>query len=132
MAEVRIQIPASSDGTRLQARGREHQQSANTKIAHGRSLFSKCDFRPVALYRILWARSHSQRFFGKSGRSIEKLGMHRSGTSALGGVINALGAAGPKTPLPSHAANPRVFFESAPLALAHGELLALAGSSWLD
>ncbi|ODA97559.1 hypothetical protein BFX40_15985 [Mesorhizobium sp. SEMIA 3007] len=58
--------------------------------------------------------------------------MHRSGTSALGGVINALGAAGPKTPLPSHAANPRGFFESAPLALAHDELLALAGSSWLD
>ncbi|MHC2796812.1 hypothetical protein ACVINZ_005824 [Mesorhizobium jarvisii] len=58
--------------------------------------------------------------------------MHRSGTSALGGVINALGAAGPKTPLPSHAANPRGFFESAPLALAHDALLALAGSSWLD
>ncbi|TRC91954.1 sulfotransferase family protein [Mesorhizobium sp. WSM4310] len=58
--------------------------------------------------------------------------MHRSGTSALGGVINALGAAGPKTPMPSHAANPRGFFESAPLALAHDELLALAGSSWLD
>ncbi|ETA71982.1 MULTISPECIES: sulfotransferase family protein [Mesorhizobium] len=60
------------------------------------------------------------------------LGMHRSGTSALGGVINALGAAGPKTPLPSHAANPRGFFESAPLALAHDELLASVGSSWLD
>lgn len=58
--------------------------------------------------------------------------MHRSGTSALGGVINALGAAGPKTPLPSHAANPRGFFESAPLALAHDELLASVGSSWLD
>ncbi|WP_246135819.1 sulfotransferase family protein [Mesorhizobium intechi] len=43
-----------------------------------------------------------------------------------------MGAAGPKTPLPSHAANPRGFFESAPLALAHDELLALAGSSWLD
>lgn len=60
------------------------------------------------------------------------LGMHRSGTSALGGVINALGAAGPKTPLPLHAANPRGFFESAPLALAHDELLAFAGSSWHD
>lgn len=60
------------------------------------------------------------------------LGMHRSGTSALGGVINALGAAGPKTPLPSHIANPRGFFESAPLTLAHDELLAVAGSSWHD
>lgn len=60
------------------------------------------------------------------------LGMHRSGTSALGGVINALGAAEPKTPLPPHAANPRGFFESAPLALAHDELLAFAGSSWHD
>jgi len=58
--------------------------------------------------------------------------MHRSGTSALGGVINALGAAGPKTPLPSHIANPRGFFESAPLTLAHDELLAVAGSSWHD
>jgi hypothetical protein len=58
--------------------------------------------------------------------------MHRSGTSALGGVVNALGAAGPKTPLPSHATNPRGFFESAPLILAHDELIALAGSSWHD
>ncbi|WP_246686709.1 sulfotransferase family protein [Mesorhizobium sp. B2-4-19] len=34
--------------------------------------------------------------------------------------------------MPSHAANPRGFFESAPLAIAHDELLALAGTSWLD
>ncbi|PBB64782.1 sulfotransferase family protein [Mesorhizobium sp. WSM4312] len=63
-------------------------------------------------------------------RAILVLGMHRSGTSALGGLINTLGAAGPKTSLPSNASNPRGFFESLPLVTAHDELLASAGSSW--
>src|SRR5580700_1164063 len=65
-------------------------------------------------------------------QAILVLGMHRSGTSALGGVISALGAAGPKTLLGPDVCNPRGFFESFPLALAHNELLASAGSSWHD
>jgi hypothetical protein len=58
--------------------------------------------------------------------------MHRSGTSALAGVIGALGAAGPKTLLSPNVYNPRGFFESAPLVTAHDELLASAGSCWHD
>ncbi len=60
------------------------------------------------------------------------LGMHRSGTSALGGVINALGAAAPKTLMPPQSDNPRGFFESVALAGAHDDLLVSAGSSWHD
>jgi hypothetical protein len=60
------------------------------------------------------------------------LGMHRSGTSALAGVLGAMGAAAPKTVTPPNAANPRGHFESWPLAIAHNEMLATAGSSWHD
>jgi hypothetical protein len=60
------------------------------------------------------------------------LGMHRSGTSALAGVVNALGAAAPKTLLAPRPDNPRGFFESAVLAEAHDALLSSAGSHWDD
>jgi hypothetical protein len=65
-------------------------------------------------------------------QAILVLGMHRSGTSALGGVINAMGAAGPKSLMPALADNPRGFFESWPLAYAHDELLGSVGSRWID
>src|ERR1700688_173777 len=73
----------------------------------------------------------------KSGFSAQRqavliLGMHRSGTSALAGVISMLGAAGPKTPMVPAADNPRGFFESIALANAHDALLASAGSRWHD
>jgi hypothetical protein len=64
-------------------------------------------------------------------QAILVLGMHRSGTSAVGGVINALGAAGPKNLLAPRPDNPRGFFESAILADAHDALLA-AGNSWWE
>jgi hypothetical protein len=60
------------------------------------------------------------------------LGMHRSGTSAVGGVISALGIAGPKNLMGPSNDNPRGYFESTPLSVAHDELLAAAGSSWHD
>jgi len=60
------------------------------------------------------------------------LGMHRSGTSALGGVVGALGAAAPKTLNPANFANPRGYWESVPLMHANDELLASAGSRWDD
>jgi hypothetical protein len=65
-------------------------------------------------------------------QAILVLGMHRSGTSMFGGVINALGAAGPKTFMPGNFDNPRGYFESLPLATAHDEMLASAGSCWHD
>jgi hypothetical protein len=65
-------------------------------------------------------------------RAILVLGMHRSGTSALGGALNGLGVAAPKTLLAPRPDNPRGFFESAALADAHDALLECAGSCWDD
>ena len=82
-----------------------------------------------------WLQSLSEA--NKSGFSAQRqavliLGMHRSGTSALAGVISMLGAAGPKTPMVPAADNPRGFFESIALVDAHDALLASAGSRWHD
>ncbi len=65
-------------------------------------------------------------------QAILVLGMHRSGTSAVGGVISALGVGGPKTWAPPAVDNPRGHFESAALLVAHDEMLATAGSHWSD
>ncbi len=65
-------------------------------------------------------------------RAVLVLGMHRSGTSALAGVIDALGVAGPKTPqVPDHW-NPRGYFESIRFFSALDQLLAAGGSRWDD
>jgi hypothetical protein len=65
-------------------------------------------------------------------QAILVLGMHRSGTSALGGALNALGVTAPKTLLAPRPDNPRGFFEAAALAQAHDALLESAGSCWDD
>lgn len=69
----------------------------------------------------------------KAGRqAILILGMHRSGTSALSGVVCALGAAAPRNLLPANFANPTGYWESSPLVEVNDELLVSAGSSWDD
>ena len=60
------------------------------------------------------------------------LGMHRSGTSALAGVLGLLGASLPKNMLPPNAFNPKGFFESTEIVALHDELLFGLGSSWYD
>lgn len=60
------------------------------------------------------------------------LGMHRSGTSALGGALACLGATSPRTLLPPRQANPRGFWESAKLMKFHDRVLKAMGSSWDD
>jgi hypothetical protein len=65
-------------------------------------------------------------------QAILVLGMHRSGTSALGGVISALDVAGPKTLASANEWNPRGYFESPRIFAAHDELLASIGSCWDD
>lgn len=77
------------------------------------------------LLRRIWPSSQQR-------RAILVLGMHRSGTSALTGIVNALGAAAPKTLMENNYDNPTGFFESMSLMLAHDELLASAGSAWDD
>lgn len=65
-------------------------------------------------------------------RAVLVLGMHRSGTSAVSGVISALGVAGPKTLASPNQWNPRGYFESPRIFAAHDELLASIGSCWDD
>jgi hypothetical protein len=60
------------------------------------------------------------------------LGMHRSGTSAVSGVVCALGAAAPNLLLPADHDNPRGYWEPWALVNAHDEMLIAAGSSWDD
>ncbi|ESZ60181.1 sulfotransferase [Mesorhizobium sp. C120A] len=60
------------------------------------------------------------------------LGMHRSGTSALGALVAAHGATPPKHLLPGSLHNPKGHWESTPLTIADDHLLTAAASSWQD
>lgn len=60
------------------------------------------------------------------------LGMHRSGTSALAGVLSRLGCDLPATPMPEHASNPKGFYESLEIMRLNDAILASAGSEWND
>ena len=69
----------------------------------------------------------------KNGRqAILVLGMHRSGTSAVTRVLNLLGAAVPKTLLPTDENNPRGYWESERFYSLHDQMLQAAGSCWYD
>lgn len=57
-------------------------------------------------------------------------GMHRSGTSALAGVLHRLGARLPLTPLAANENNPRGYYESAVVCDFHDALFEAAGSGW--
>lgn len=65
-----------------------------------------------------------------SRRALLILGMHRSGTSALSGVLQRLGLPVPRTPLPADHGNPTGYAESAALAAFHDRLLQAVGSRW--
>jgi hypothetical protein len=58
--------------------------------------------------------------------------MHRSGTSALAGILHKLGCNIPATPMPASKSNTKGFFESVKVRDFNEELLASAGSSWDD
>src|SRR6476646_896139 len=58
--------------------------------------------------------------------------MHRSGTSAVTGMLSRLGADLPKTLMPADASNPQGYGESLALMEFHNRLLASAGSNWHD
>ena len=60
------------------------------------------------------------------------VGMHRSGTSAVTGMLSRLGADLPKTLMPVTAENPRGYGESIALMDFHDRLLTSAGSNWYD
>ena len=58
------------------------------------------------------------------------LGMHRSGTSALSGVLAKLGAESPKSLMPPTADNPKGYWESTAITDFNNAVLASAGSRW--
>jgi hypothetical protein len=58
------------------------------------------------------------------------LGMHRSGTSAIAGVLALAGFSAPKTLLPTSAANERGFWESEPVKALDDQLFSELGTSW--
>jgi hypothetical protein len=70
----------------------------------------------------------------QSGRPlcIVVLGMHRSGTSVLAGVLGLLGASLPKKMMPANESNPKGFFEPYDIVELHDEMLSALGSSWAD
>ncbi|MGP3726271.1 sulfotransferase [Cereibacter sphaeroides] len=60
------------------------------------------------------------------------LGMHRSGTSALAGVLAQMGCDLPLDLMPSTAFNPRGHFESLQIYHLNDAILASGGSAWDD
>lgn len=64
------------------------------------------------------------------GSCIIVLGMHRSGTSAMTGLISAFGPALGDDLLPANEANPKGFFESRRLVELNNRILESVGSAW--
>ncbi len=60
------------------------------------------------------------------------LGPHRSGTSALTGVLSMLGTSLPKHLMPANTGNAAGYFESSRIKVFNDRLLAEIGSSWHD
>jgi hypothetical protein len=63
-------------------------------------------------------------------RLILVLGMHRSGTSAVGGMLSQAGFDPPSDLMDANAVNPRGYWESQGLFHLHEALLARLGSAW--
>ena len=68
----------------------------------------------------------------KSRHAVVVLGMHRSGTSALAGVLARLGCDLPEEIMPAHEFNPKGFYESLKAYNLNNAILAAGGSSWDD
>lgn len=68
----------------------------------------------------------------RPGTALLVCGMHRSGTSALSGVLGLLGAELPATRMPPAPSNEKGFFESRVIHELNEAILHSAGSSWQD
>ena len=58
------------------------------------------------------------------------LGMHRSGTSLLSGILARLGCDVPATPMAPDERNTKGFYESRPISALNNAMLASAGTGW--
>lgn len=67
-----------------------------------------------------------------SKKALVVLGMHRSGTSSVAGMLSILGASAPQTLLSPSPDNPKGFWESRLVVEANDQLLSSAGSYWSD
>jgi hypothetical protein len=65
-------------------------------------------------------------------RGLVVLGMHRSGTSCMAGLLVRLGGRGPATLMPADRHNAAGYWESNALVPIHERLLQEAGSHWSD
>ena len=77
-------------------------------------------------------RRKSARVMTSERTCILVMGMHRSGTSALGGVLKMLGNDLPMHVIDGDENNRKGYFESAPLNTFNNELLTALGTSWND
>lgn len=78
------------------------------------------------------AKSLSRRIGALMKLAFVVLGMHRSGTSSLAGLLAQLGATAPKTLMSPKPENPKGFWESEVLMAFNNEILVRAQSSWDD
>lgn len=58
------------------------------------------------------------------------LGMHRSGTSLLGGILEQLGCQGAQTKMVANQWNAKGYFESPEIMKLNDDILSVLGSSW--
>ena len=65
-------------------------------------------------------------------KAVVVLGMHRSGTSAIAGVLERLGCVSPASQISKGDQNPRGFYESRIIARHNDKVLDSAGSNWHD
>lgn len=79
---------------------------------------------PVASMEKSWVTSNVS--------AVVVLGMHRSGTSALAGVLHSLGCSLPADLMGATEDNEKGYFESNAIRRFNDELLSSAGSSWSD
>ncbi|QUJ76023.1 sulfotransferase [Sulfitobacter albidus] len=73
-----------------------------------------------------------KRFSPKARNALMVLGMHRSGTSALTGVLSRLGCDLPQTLMPANEFNAKGYFESLEFYQMNDAILDSGGSRWDD
>jgi O-antigen biosynthesis protein len=68
--------------------------------------------------------------FSLDSKALLVLGMHRSGTSALAGILNTLGIELGQNLMPASPDNPKGYFEHQDIVAVHDGLLSAIGSRW--